>query len=178
MSRAAAHRAPARLDASVLPGAKPAPFPGFIEPCHPTLRQEAPSGERWVHEIKFDGYRSQAHLRSGRPAMYTRRAHDWTRRFQRIADALAKLPAADLILDGEAVVADSRGIPDFAARRSRRGPQRPAALLHLRPALSRRARSPRDRACRAQAPSRRAAGRRIRTHPLRRAPRGGRRRDP
>ena len=94
-------------------GAKPAPFPGFVEPCHPTLREDAPSGERWVHEIKFDGYRTQAHLRSGRPAMYTRRGHDWTRRFQPIADALAKLPAADLILDGEAVVADSRGIPDF-----------------------------------------------------------------
>jgi ATP-dependent DNA ligase len=45
-------------------------FPGFIEPCHPTLREEAPSGTRWIHEIKFDGYRTQAHLRSGRPAMY------------------------------------------------------------------------------------------------------------
>jgi bifunctional non-homologous end joining protein LigD len=97
----------------VVPGAKPAPFPGFVEPCHPTRREEAPSGERWVHEIKLDGYRTQAHLRSGRPAMYTRRGHDWTRRFQPIADALAELPAADLILDGEAVVADSRGIPDF-----------------------------------------------------------------
>src|SRR5918994_2994592 len=87
--------------------------PGVVEPCHPTLRAQASSGERWVHEIKFDGYRTQAHLRSGRPAMYTRRGHDWTRRFQPIADALAALPAQDLILDGEAVVADSRGVPDF-----------------------------------------------------------------
>src|ERR671910_989146 len=102
-----------RVDRSVVPGAKPAPFPGFIEPCHPTLREEAPSGERWMHEIKFDGYRTQAHLRSGRPAMYTRRGHYWTQRFRPIADALAALPAEDLILDGEAVVADSRGIPDF-----------------------------------------------------------------
>jgi bifunctional non-homologous end joining protein LigD len=102
-----------RVNPSVVAGAKPAPFPGFIEPCHPTPREEGPSGGRWIHEIKFDGYRTQAHLRSGRPAMYTRRGHDWTRRFQPIADALAKLPAADLILDGEAVVADSRGIPDF-----------------------------------------------------------------
>jgi bifunctional non-homologous end joining protein LigD len=113
------------VDPSVVPGATPAPFPGFIEPCHPTLREEAPSGVRWVHEIKFDSYRTQAHLRSGRPAMYTRRGHDWTRRFQPIADALAKLLAADLILDGEAVVADSRGIPDFG-------------LLHADLAASRR----------------------------------------
>ena len=113
MSRAAANRAPARFDASVVAGVKPAPFPGFVEPSHPTLREEAPSGERWMHEIKFDGYRTQAHLRNGRPAIYTRRGYDWTQRFRPIADALAALPAKDLILDGEAVVADSRGIPDF-----------------------------------------------------------------
>ena len=45
--------------------------------------------------------------------MYTRRGHDWTLRFQTIANALANLPAKDLIVDGEAVVADSRGVPDF-----------------------------------------------------------------
>ena len=113
MTWAATDPSPARLDASVLLSAKPAPFPGFVEPCHRTLREEAPSGARWVHEIKFDGYRAQAHLRNGRPAIYTRRAYDWTVRFQPIADALTALPANDLILDGEAVVADSRGVPDF-----------------------------------------------------------------
>ena len=66
-----------------------------------------------MHEIKFDGYRTQAHLRSGRPAMYTRRGHDWTGRYRTIAAALATLPAQDLVLDGEAVVADSGGFPDF-----------------------------------------------------------------
>jgi bifunctional non-homologous end joining protein LigD len=55
---------------SVVPGARPAPSPGFIEPCHPMLREQAPSGGRWIHEIKFDGYRAQAHLRNGQPADY------------------------------------------------------------------------------------------------------------
>jgi bifunctional non-homologous end joining protein LigD len=69
MSRGAAERTPVRVDASVLPGAKLAPSPGFIEPCRPALREEAPSGGRWIHEIKFDGYRMQAHLkRVGRPS--------------------------------------------------------------------------------------------------------------
>jgi bifunctional non-homologous end joining protein LigD len=113
MSRAASYRPPALFDASVLTGAKPAPFPGFVESCHPSLREEAPAGTRWVHEIKFDGYRMQARLRNGRPAIYTRRAYDWTLRFRTIADALAALAADDLILDGEALVADSRGVPDF-----------------------------------------------------------------
>jgi bifunctional non-homologous end joining protein LigD len=102
-----------RFDGSVVPGAKPAPFPGFVQPCHPTLRENAPSGARWLHEIKFDGYRTQARLQNGRPAIYTRAGYDWTLRFQPIADALGALPVKDLILDGEAVVADSRGIPDF-----------------------------------------------------------------
>lgn len=95
------------------PGAKAATFPRFIEPSHPTLREQVPPGAGWIHEIKFDGYRTQAHLRGGQPAIYTRRGHDWTRRFQTIADALRALPSKDLILDGEAVVADSRGVPDF-----------------------------------------------------------------
>src|SRR5919106_6925274 len=126
------------VDPSVVPGATPAAFPGFIEPGHPTLREEAPSGERWVHEIKFDGYRTQAHLQKQQPAIYTRRGHDWTRRFQTIADALAMLPANELILDGEAVVADSRGVPDcgvlhadLAARRQDRLLSYAFDLLHL-----------------------------------------------
>ena len=94
------------VDPSVVPGARPAPSPDFIEPCRPTLREEAPSGGRWIYEIKFDGYRAQAHLRNGQPTVYTRAWFDWTLRFQTIADALATLPANDLILDGEAVVAD------------------------------------------------------------------------
>ena len=86
---------------------------GSSSPGHPTLRQTGPSGGGWVHEIKFDGYRTQAHLRNGEPAIYTRRGYGWTRRFQPIAEALAALPANDLILDGEAVVANSQGVPDF-----------------------------------------------------------------
>jgi bifunctional non-homologous end joining protein LigD len=102
-----------RVDPSVVPAARPAPSPSFIEPCRPALREEAPSGGRWIHEIKFDGYRAQPHLRNGQPAVYTRAGSDWTLRFQTIADALATLAANELILDGEAVVADSRGVPDF-----------------------------------------------------------------
>jgi hypothetical protein len=37
-------------------------FPGFIEPALATSIEKVPSGERWIHEIKFDGYRVQVHL--------------------------------------------------------------------------------------------------------------------
>ena len=71
-----------RVDPSVVPGAGPAPSPGFIEPCRPPLREKAPSDGRWIHEIKFDGYRTQAHMQNGQPTIYTRAGHDWTLRFQ------------------------------------------------------------------------------------------------
>ena len=82
-----------RLDPSVVPGARPAPSPGFIEACRAALREEAPSGERWVHEIKFDGYRAQAHLQKGQAAIHTRAGRDRTLPFRPIADALTALPA-------------------------------------------------------------------------------------
>ena len=65
-----------RIDGSVVPGTKPAPSPGFVAPCHPTLREKAPPGGRWIHEIKFDGYRTQAHLQNGKPTIYTRAGYD------------------------------------------------------------------------------------------------------
>jgi len=40
-----------------------APYPGFIEPALATSVEKVPSGARWIHEIKFDGYRVQVHLR-------------------------------------------------------------------------------------------------------------------
>jgi bifunctional non-homologous end joining protein LigD len=97
----------------MLPGAKPADYPGFTEPCLATLRQHAPLGARWVREIKFDGYRMQAHLREGRPTIYTRRGHDWTHRMRSIAEAVKALPANDLILDGELIVQSQEGHSDF-----------------------------------------------------------------
>src|SRR3712207_2713316 len=90
---------PSALDiAKELPGARARGFPGFIEPLLAALRDKAPSAGDWVHEIKFDGYRTQAHLVDGRPAMYTRRGFDWSEKFAPITHALKELPARDLIL--------------------------------------------------------------------------------
>jgi bifunctional non-homologous end joining protein LigD len=40
-----------------------APYPGFVEPALATPVDKVPSDERWIHEIKFDGYRVQVHLK-------------------------------------------------------------------------------------------------------------------
>jgi bifunctional non-homologous end joining protein LigD len=71
--------------ARVLPGIKPAPFPGFVSPCLASLRSKVPSARGFVHELKLDGYRVQAHLRDGRVRLYTRSGLDWTCRFRKLS---------------------------------------------------------------------------------------------
>jgi bifunctional non-homologous end joining protein LigD len=106
-------RSSSRFLARVLPGAKPAPFPSFIEPMLATLGSKVPSGRSYVHEVKLDGYRIQAHLRDGRVTLYTRSGLDWTKRFPTIAADIARLPAGKLVIDGEVVSADADGRPNF-----------------------------------------------------------------
>lgn len=113
--RTSTHRSPARFNARMLPGAKPAPFPGFIKPQLATLKSHVPAGKGWLHEIKFDGYRIQGHLTEGRPALFTRNGHDWTHRMPTLAEALARVPANHLVVDGEIIIPDSRGRSDHDA---------------------------------------------------------------
>jgi len=46
------------------------------------------AGVRWIHEIKFDGYRVQLHIANDDIKVFTRRGNDWTRRFKKIVATL------------------------------------------------------------------------------------------
>src|SRR5882672_5760182 len=91
-----------------------AAYPGFIEPALATSIDKVPSGERWVHEIKFDGYRVQVHLRDAAVKVFTRRGNDWTNRFRKIAADAWNIKAGSAIIDGEAVVPAANGTTDFS----------------------------------------------------------------
>ena len=91
-----------------------APFPGFIEPALATSIEKVPSGERWIHEIKFDGYRVQLHLANEAVKVFTRRGNDWTKRFKKIADDAWHISAGSAIIDGEIVVPAADGTTDFS----------------------------------------------------------------
>jgi bifunctional non-homologous end joining protein LigD len=95
------------------PGIK-ANYPGFIEPALATSIDKVPSGERWVHEIKFDGYRVQVHLRDAAVKVFTRRGNDWTIRFRKIAADAWNIKAGSAIIDGEVVVPAANGTTDFS----------------------------------------------------------------
>ena len=91
-----------------------APFPGFIEPALATSIEKVPSGGRWIHEIKFDGYRVQVHLANEAVKIFTRRGNDWTKRFKKIAHDAWRIKAASAVVDGEIVVPAADGTTDFS----------------------------------------------------------------
>ena len=97
-----------------LPGVKQAPFPGFIEPCLATLRPKPPVGTKWQFEFKLDGYRMQIHKRDGVVKIYSRNGLDWTDKLPAIVTAAKHIPAT-CVLDGEIVVQNDQGLPDFQA---------------------------------------------------------------
>jgi bifunctional non-homologous end joining protein LigD len=83
-----------------------------------TSVDKVPSGKRWVHEIKFDGYRVQVHLRDAAVKIFTRRGHDWTNRLRKIAADAWHVSAGSAIMDGEVVVPSADGATDFSVLQS------------------------------------------------------------
>lgn len=100
------------------PKAAKAPKWALVEPALATRAEIAPKGEAWIHEIKYDGYRIQAAVSGDSVKLFTRTGLDWTGKFQPIADALAALNLKDVLLDGEAAVAQASGKTDFSALQS------------------------------------------------------------
>jgi bifunctional non-homologous end joining protein LigD len=90
-----------------------APFPGFIPPALATKIDKPPTGERWIHEIKFDGYRVQLHIINDDIKVFTRRGNDWTKRFRKVAADAYLVNAKSAIIDGEIVVPAADGTTDF-----------------------------------------------------------------
>lgn len=87
----------------------------FIVPCSPVQRSWPPTGDAWLHEVKFDGWRVQLHKSKRRATVYTKSGNDFTPRFPAIAGAVAALPVQSVIIDGELTACDPHGLPDFRA---------------------------------------------------------------
>lgn len=93
---------------------KKSSIPDKLSPQLATLMDTPPAGD-WLYEIKFDGYRIMARIRDGEVRMITRNGHDWTDRLPLQAKAIADLNLGDGWLDGEVVVLNDAGLPDFQA---------------------------------------------------------------
>lgn len=122
-------RAPPRSAPRTIAGAKPAPYPGYISPCLATLRDRPPKGDRWLHEIKWDGYRAQIHRHAGKILVYSRGGHDWAKQFFSIAEAAREVRADDVIIDGEVIVQDEQGRSSFGALQADLAAHRTSRML-------------------------------------------------
>ncbi len=121
VARASGRAAPRRAKAATpaLPeGTTPAELPLAFSPQLATLVDRAPPGDDWVYEIKFDGYRLLARVDGVDGAdvrLFTRNGNDWTSRLKPVAQAVRALGLPSGWLDGEIVVNNKQGAPDFNA---------------------------------------------------------------
>lgn len=109
---------PSKLLPGKLTGAKKAPLPATIDLQLAGTGTEPPKPSRgadWLHEIKFDGYRTLAFVEGTDVRLVTRGGLDWTRRYGDLPQAFAKLGVKEAVIDGEIVVLDDKGISRFAA---------------------------------------------------------------
>jgi len=104
-----------RINPAKAAGARKAPLPEFISPQLATPTQTSPAGDRWVHEVKYDGYRILARIDAGAVRLYSRNRRDWTTKFPSIARAAAAVPLENGWIDGEIVILDAKGRSSFQA---------------------------------------------------------------
>jgi len=100
------------------PAAKPtrrkakSAFPDTLSPQLATLVEAPPAGD-WLYEIKFDGYRMLTRIEGDDVRLLTRNGHDWTERLPELVKAFKGMKLRDSWFDGEVVVLDEQGLPDF-----------------------------------------------------------------
>jgi bifunctional non-homologous end joining protein LigD len=105
---------PGEHDADLSAAVK-AQLPRTLEPQLATLTETPPTGAGWVVDAKYDGYRVMTRIEGGKARFITRGGHDWTDRLQSLATAVEGLGIKSAWLDGEIVVMNSQGVPDFNA---------------------------------------------------------------
>ena len=86
------------------------------KPMLATLAQELPTGDEWLYEVKWDGYRALGYVRGGEARLVSRNDNDLTARFSEVAKALEKAArSTECVVDGEVCALDERGRPSFSA---------------------------------------------------------------
>lgn len=89
-------------------------LPESIQPELATLVDAPPaSPEDWLFEVKYDGYRLLARIEGGSIRLQTRNGNDWTHKLEPLQAALASARLPDGWYDGEIVVHNAQGRPDF-----------------------------------------------------------------
>lgn len=95
-------------------------MPGHIEPMLPTLIHKPFSGQDWLFEPKWDGWRATCFLRDGEARFVSRKRNSLSESFPQLRHVGQFIKANAAVLDGEIVALDKDGLPHFEGLRSRR----------------------------------------------------------
>lgn len=89
-------------------------LPAELQPQLATLASVPTySTEDWAYEIKFDGYRLLTRIEKKSIQLITRNGNDWTDKLRALRDAIQALSLPDGWYDGEIIVFNEQGVPDF-----------------------------------------------------------------
>ena len=130
---AARHHA-ARADklAAAAEGARKArPSDEFFKPELATLRENPPTGEQWLHEVKWDGYRILAAMAKGKVELWSRNGLSWSDRIPDIRQAVESLGLDSVRLDGELIALNPEGQADFNALQKTLSGEASAPLAYM-----------------------------------------------
>jgi bifunctional non-homologous end joining protein LigD len=105
-------------------------LPFGVSPQLATRVDEAPRGESWVHEIKFDGYRLFARIDGRDVRLLSRNGKDWTQRFPALVSILAELDLGRVLLDGELVALQADGTSSFRQLQEALATKRASHLIY------------------------------------------------
>jgi bifunctional non-homologous end joining protein LigD len=100
------------LELEELKNAPVRPMPHGITPMSASAAREAFDHPDWIYEVKWDGYRAVAETRGDTVSLYSRNGVSFNKRFAPVTEALRRY-GSDAVLDGEIVVVDDQGRPDF-----------------------------------------------------------------
>jgi bifunctional non-homologous end joining protein LigD len=115
---------------TAIPGNRRSKMPSKIAPMLPTSTKSAPTGNRWVHEIKYDGYRMLAHIENKQVRFFSRNGHDWSDKLPKLRAELAQLPVETAVIDGEVAFVTDTGTTDFQALQNTIGKGRDQQLTY------------------------------------------------
>ena len=107
---AGASATPVKADLS---NAVQATLPARLSPQLATLASAPPAGDNWIAENKFDGYRMLARVADGKVRLFTRNGNDWTDKLKSLTAKVEAMGIEAAWLDGEIVVLNDAGVPDF-----------------------------------------------------------------
>ena len=108
-----------------------APLFKSLKPQLATLARQPPSAGDWLYEAKLDGYRLLTRIERGRVTLLTRSGLDWTAKMPQLAQALSRWSLDSAWLDGEIVILDDAGVPDFGALQNAFDARRAETLVYF-----------------------------------------------